>query len=166
MNIAPKGTDRIWRYLRLLMTPRAVILGVAIVYLILMAVRVERWYQRFGKGRINYYPDHLLVGPITLTTAASLLLLRSWWSELIAILVSGWVLYGVYTGFRSVGLAQDLPTFSALSFRIWFTQMFSDQSQVFLEIALAMLIACYALVALSRRWLRRNARPKVRSSLT
>lgn len=156
---ATKGTDRIGRYLRSLMTPRAIILGVAILYFIKTALRVARWYQEYGQGRINLYPDYLLAVPVILTVAALLLLLRKWWSELLAILVSGWLLYRVYGGFRSVGLAHDLPTFTALSLRIWFTQTFADQSQVFLEIALALVIASYALVSLSRRSLWRNARP-------
>ncbi|HSP63503.1 MAG TPA: hypothetical protein VLQ90_11020, partial [Pyrinomonadaceae bacterium] len=81
------------------MTPRTIVLAIAIVYFIAMAVRVAHWYQKFGQGRIAAYPDWLDV-PMLLVVAASLLWSRRWWSDLLAILPSGRMLSMSYVGFR------------------------------------------------------------------
>src|SRR5712691_11800387 len=103
----PEGTNRIIRQLRKLVTPRTIVLAIAIVYFIVMAVRLAGWYQKYGQGRIAAYPDWLDV-PMFLIVAAMLLWSRRWWSELLAILPSGRVLYISYVGFRGNPFVSDL----------------------------------------------------------
>src|SRR6266513_3814449 len=104
----PKWNGRVARFLRLLRTPRTIVLAIAIVYFIAMAVRVVRWYQEFGQGRIIVYPEHLLVVPFWLIVAAVLLLVRKWWSELLAVLVNGRVLYMGFVDLRGNPFVSDL----------------------------------------------------------
>src|SRR5437870_2710746 len=89
----PRWNDRILGYLRSLMNPRTIILGVTIVYFIVMAVRVERWRQQVLQAGIAMRPNYLLDVPFWLIVAAVLLLIRRWWSELVVILISGRLLY-------------------------------------------------------------------------
>lgn len=102
-------------------------------------------------------PNYLLDVPFWLTVAASVLLIRRWWSELLAILISGRLLCMSYVGFRGNPFVSDLDPSFRLPLRVWFNQTYTFQPQELLEITLASVIACYALVSLSRRWLRRNA---------
>jgi hypothetical protein len=156
---ATKGTDRIMRSLNWLINPRTIILGVTIVYFIVMALRVARWYQKYGQGRIAVYPDWLGV-PMFLIAAAALLWSRRWWSELLAILPGGRVLYMSYVGFRGNPFVSDIDPSFRVPLRIWLAQTYALQPQEFLEITLAFVIFCYALVALSQRSLRHNTRSK------
>ena len=57
----PKWSDRIVGFVRLLVTPRTIVLSIAIVYFIVMAVRVERWRQQVLQAGIAMRPNYLLV---------------------------------------------------------------------------------------------------------
>jgi hypothetical protein len=136
------------------MNPRTIILGVTIVYFIVMAVRVERWRQQVLQAGIAMRPNHLLDVPFWLIVATLMLLIRRWWTELLAILVCGNMLYMGYVDLRGNPFVSDLDPSYRIPWRIWLAQKYAFQPQELLEIALAFLIVGYALVSLSRRLLR------------
>src|SRR5882762_9910333 len=120
MTSRPK---RRWDYLRSLFAARAIILGFSLLQPIVTQVWVSRWYQKFGGGPIEVYPDSLLIVPLVLVLASFMLFVFRWWSKLLALLACGWVLYWLgYVALRAVSLAHDLPLFSPASLRLWFIQ--------------------------------------------
>lgn len=136
---------------RRLLEPRAVIAGIALLHLVITSVWVSRWYEAFGKGPTDVYPDHLLVLPLILLLAAVMLLIRKWWSHLLALVASGWVIYFVgFLGFSSIARAHDQPLFSLWVARVWFIQKSAVQSQELLQLSLASVVLLFALAGLYR----------------
>lgn len=140
-------------YLQSLVEARGIIFGLALLHLIAILTWVSRWYQEFGHGPINVYPNSILIVPIVLLVAASMLLIRRWWSHLLALVLSGWVLYWLcYVGLRQISLAHDVPLLGAASLRLWLVQKYEGQPQELLQMGLALVIACYVVVASFRKW--------------
>src|SRR5712664_2903458 len=131
---SPKWNDRIVGYLRSLLNPRTVILGVMMVYFIVMAVRVQSWYQRYAQNPGTALPDHLLIGPFWLIVAALMLLISRWWTEFLAILVCGNILYMGYVDLRGNPFASDLDPSYRIPLRIWLAQKYAFQPHELLEI--------------------------------
>jgi hypothetical protein len=152
-------TDGKW--LRRLFDLRAIIFGFSLLQLIVTQVWVSRWHQNFGTGPIEVYPDKLFIVPVILVITAFLLFVVTWWSQVLAVVASGWVLYLLgYVALRGASLAHDVPLFSLSSLRLWFIEKYVGQPQEFLQLTLASTIILYVIVALSRRW--RSARPTIK----
>jgi hypothetical protein len=145
--------EGIIRYLQSLTEARGIIFGFALLNLVGTVTWLSRWYQRFGNGPINLYPNSILIVPLVLFVVAFMVLIRRWWSRLLALTVSGWVLYRLgYVGLREVSFAHDLPLLSAACLRLWLTQKYLGQPQELLQMGLAFIISCYGIVALFREW--------------
>lgn len=148
-----KQTDRIGRYLQSLTDIRGIIFGLAVLHLIVTQIWVARWYQKFGQDPVDIYPDSFLNVPLLLVLASIALLIGRWWSHVLALAISGWVLYWLgYAGLRAVASAHDVPVFSSVSLHFWLAQKYVGQPQEFLQLALALIIMGYMLVFLSRQW--------------
>ncbi len=140
-------------YFRALFEVRAIILGVSLLELIVVSVRVSRWYEEFGERPGDFYPNVELNIPILLVLASVMLLISRWWSHLIAFVVSGWVIYFLgYVALRAASKARDVPLLSSEAVRVWFAAKSNWQIQEFLQLALALIILCYVVVALLRQW--------------
>jgi len=133
---------------------RAIILGLALLHLIVTYVWVRDWYKEFGQGTTSFHPDSFVVMPLVLVLASLLLLIGRRWSYVLALVISVWVLYSVgYVAIRGVAAAHDMPILTFTTLHLWFTQVWVGQPQHFLQLALAFVIAGYALVVVSRSWL-------------
>lgn len=138
-------------YFHSLVNLRAVILGLALLHLILMQIWVSRWYQRFGDEPGDSYPDSFLKVSFLLVFASLTLLLGKWWSQLLALLVSSWVLYSLgFAALHSVALAHDLPLLSFSTARLWLIQKYTGQPQELLQLALAFIILGYVITSFVR----------------
>ena len=138
-------------YFHSLVNPRAAILGLTLLHLIVMQMWVGRWYQRFGDDLGDSYPDSLLQVPLLLVFASLMLLLNKWWSRSLALIVSSWVLYPLgFAALHSVALAHDLPLISFSTARLWLIQKYVGQPQELLQLALAFIILCYVIASFVR----------------
>ena len=82
-----------------------------------------------------------------------MLLISRWWSRLIALVASGWVIYFLgYVALRAASRARDVPLFSSEAVRVWFAAKSHWQIQEFLQLALALIILCYVVVVLLHHW--------------
>lgn len=157
MDQSLKGSQGspIGRHLRSLLDVRLIIVGFAFLHVLSMQIGVWRWYRQFGGGPINAYPDSSLVIPYLLLFASALLLLGRWWFNVLALIVGGWIIYELgYIGPYALSRAHDLPHFSLEITRRWFAQKYAGQPHEFLQLALAIVIVCYAAITLFRQWRR------------
>lgn len=135
-------------YFHSLVNLRAAILGLALLHLIVMQIWVGRWYRKFGDAPGDSYPDSFLNVPFLLVFASLMLLLGKWWSQLLALIVSSWVLYSLgFAALHSVALAHDLPLMSFSTARFWLIQKYVGQPQELLHLALTFIILCYVIAS-------------------
>jgi hypothetical protein len=140
-------------YFRVLFDLRGIILAVSLLQLIVISLGVSRWYEELGRRPSDFYPNAELNIPIVLVLASVMLLISRWWSHLIAFVVSGWVIYFLgYVALRAASKARDVPLLSSEAVRVWFAAKSNWQIQEFLQLALALIILCYVVVALLRQW--------------
>lgn len=145
-------STRIGSYLRSLIDVRAIILGLALLHLVVTTVWLARWYQALNTP-VDVYPDSFLIVPLLLVFASLLLLIGRSWARLVALPISGWVLYRLgYGGLSAAAAAHDRSLFAAASLRLWLTEKYIGQPQEFLQLALAFIILFYVLVVQARQW--------------
>jgi hypothetical protein len=146
-------------YLWSLIDLRAIILGLALLHLMVVEVWVTRWYQAYGESPGNSRPDWLVNVPLLLVVASFLLLIGRWWSSLLAVICSGWVLYDAFfVSWSGLATIHNVPYFSLAPLKLWFDQAYRGQPQQFFQIALAFLILGYILVTL-RHWIGNRKAP-------
>jgi hypothetical protein len=146
-----EAMPRHFPYVRRLVQPKAIILGVALLFVVVAHISVARWYREFGNGPIDVYPDHWLNVPYILLFATAMLLVSRWWSYLLALAIGGWLIYSLgYLGVLSTSNAQNQPLLSFWVLRVWFMQKYAWQPQELLQLTLAFVIAGFAVFGLAR----------------
>lgn len=154
---------RIKSALTYLLKPRAIILGVTLFNYIVDRISWERLMASCQP--LPCYPgDHTPVigDPFKLLFAAFFLILNKWWGNLIALLVSGKLIYEYgYLMLVNCSFIREQPLLSGSVFRCWWQITAVDAPHHLLHFILALLIFSFAVVSLARyifqRWnLRRN----------
>jgi hypothetical protein len=154
---------RIKSALLYLLKPKAIILGFTLFYYVVDRVS---WEQLMASCQpLPCYPgDHIpAVGdPFKLLSAAFFLVLNRWWGNLIALLVSGKLIYEYgYLMLVSCSFMREQPVLSGSVFRCWWQISAFEAPHHLLRFILALLIFSFASASLARyilqRWnLRRN----------
>ena len=135
------------------------ILAASIVSLAVAQVQVARWYEEFGNQPADFYPDVLLNVPYVLFLASVMLIIERWWAYLLAMVISGWLIYSLgYMGLLGVAHAHDWPLLSREVFQSWFALKYGWQSQELYQLALAIIICVNSLIALLAALRRRRLR--------
>lgn len=141
-----------------LLEPKAIILGFTLFYYIVGRISWERLVAACQP--LPCYPgDHTptIGDPFKLFFAALFLVLNRWWGNLIALLVSGKLIYE-YVYLLSVGCssAHEQPILSQDVFRCWWQVTGYEAPHHLLHLILALLIFSFAAVSLARyvfqRW--------------
>lgn len=137
------------RFLSYLLDLRAVVFGFTLFNFVWMWVRESRIEWQF----IDYHGYFENTHRVLLLLLASLgLLLDRWWSLLVAVFLSGSVIYVlVFRALLSVTYAHDVPMFSYSALRRWWWMMYEFQPQYIIQIALAVVIFTYS-AALLIKW--------------
>ena len=132
---------------------RAIILGIALLnfMLSLMYMRqVELESQARMREGIWPYPHHwnalaVMREPSLLLVASVFLLLGRWWSNLLAILASGRVIYTHgYSSWVAVSAAHDVPMFRRQALEKLWHVVYEPRLQYFFEFALSAVVFIYA----------------------
>jgi hypothetical protein len=137
---------------------RVLVVGLSIVHLVWMCLRDTRRQWEFinyhGYFENTYRAIHLLVASLGL-------LLNKWWSLLVAIVVTAWVLYVLVV--RALFSYNDNSYFvSRTAFGNWWRIMYEAQPQYIAQIALAIFIFLYSAVLLVERVWRALAKHQVK----
>jgi hypothetical protein len=146
-------------HLRPVAKPPAVIFGVALLHFVATCVWVTQWRQEFGGNPyiLDWDPGVLLIEPFLLLFSAGILMLRTWWSRMVSLLVALWLLNSLAVGgLLAVSKAHGLPLLSTEAVRRWVQSTWLMQSQVFIQLALAGAITIYAVIASYGAWWRRR----------
>ena len=127
-----------------LLQPTAIIFGTAITFVVVAHINVANWYREFGNEPIDVFPDHLLEDPYVLVFASVMLVIRKWWSSLIALVVSARLVY--LLGYLSLlserhGFDEARPSWVV---HHWFVQKYLWQPQELLHLGLALIVVVYA----------------------
>jgi hypothetical protein len=148
--------------------PKAIIFAVSVINVIWdlrWVRRVELEIQASRNTGHWPYPAHwnpvaVMFEPFLLLAAALGLLFNRWWSVLLALLVSGRVIFLLaYLPLRAVHFAHDVPMFSWQGLeKVWYL-VYTPQPQYLFEVALGVVIFIYAALVLTRSVYSRSARP-------
>jgi hypothetical protein len=143
---------RIKSTLTYLLKPRAIILGVTLFNYLVNRI----WWERLMAScqPLPCYPgDHTpaIGDPLKLLFIAFLLVLDRWWGNLIALLVSGWLIYGYgYSMLVNCSFMREQPVLSRSVFQCWWQITVIDVPHRLLHFILAVLIFSFAAVSLAR----------------
>lgn len=140
------------------------ILGIVCVHLFVVYRGVLQWYEQYGDRAGDTYPDSLLRVPVVLLVGAILGMLSRLWAQVLALAISGWILYNLgYLGLYSVAQAHDLPFWSYEVLRRWFAQKYLGHPAEFLQLGLAFIILfCTSLTLLRELHAHNRAEAKSR----
>ena len=123
---------------------RAMIFGVALVFLVHAHVALDRWYRAFGDGPLDFDPNYVLYDPHILLLASVLLLIGRWWSETIALVIITRLVYFLgYSSILSLSYASDESSLG-LAMPRWLVMKYLYQPQELLHLALGLVILVYA----------------------
>jgi hypothetical protein len=134
--------DQLERFLAFLLAPKAMLFGFAIFTFVWMWVRESRIEWQF----IDYHGYFENTDRVFLLMIASLgLLLNRWWGWLVAMVLSGRVIYVlVFRALLSASYAHEVPMVSRLALKNWWWIMYEAQPQYIIQIALAVVIFTYS----------------------
>jgi hypothetical protein len=139
--------------------PRGIIFGFALGLFVLTCIHAEHQYaldNLGGHSPLAFNPENEFA-TFLLTIAALGLLLRRWWSHLIAIVLGGKVFYS--PGYLSLWIYANVEMSGSWGFatwKKWLQWTLLTQPQYLLHTAFGGLICIYAAVALSRQIIRSN----------
>jgi hypothetical protein len=149
------------RWLRYLVDPKSIIFGVCLVNFIAMLVhvyQVDRRIKASGYLVGHWYPVAVMVEPFLLIISAIGLVVNRWWSLLVALLLSGRVVYSSgYLSLRAVHNAHDVPILSGQAMELLWNVIYQPRPQYLVQPVLAIMVFFYAIGLLTRLALSRRA---------
>jgi hypothetical protein len=149
---------RIKSLLPYLLRPKAILLGFTLCYYVVGRVSWERLMSSCRP--LPCYPgDHTPVigDPFKLLFAAFFLVLDRWWGNLIAMLVSGRLIYEYgYLTLLDCSFMRQQPVLSWAAFGCWWHITAFEAPEHLLRIILSLLIFCFAAVSIARYILQRR----------
>jgi hypothetical protein len=138
------------RFLSYLLDLKAVLFGFTLFNFVWMWMRESQIEWQFTDYHGYFENTHRV---FLLLLASFGLLLNRWWGLLVAVVLSGRVIYVlVFRALLSISYAHDVPMFSRFALRNWWWIMYEAQPQYITQIALAAVIFTYS-AALLIKWL-------------
>jgi hypothetical protein len=143
--------------------PDTIIFGICLLNFIVALVNVVRIDREIGaSGYIvgHWYPGAVMMEPFLLLVSAISLLINRWWSLLLALLLSGRVVYSLgYLSWTAVHYAHDVPMLSWQAMeKLWYV-IYQPRPQYLFEVALATVLLIYAVALLVGMAFSRRAIP-------
>ena len=149
------------RWLGYLVDPKAIILGICLVNFVAMLIhvyRVDREIEASGYLVGHGYPSAVMTGPFLLIISGICLRVNRWWSLIVAVLLSGRVVYSRgYLSWTAVHYAHDVPMLSWQAVDLLWKLIYQPRPQYLFQVLLAMVVFIYAIVLLTRVGIYRRA---------
>lgn len=147
-----RGTSRVTYFLRSLVDAKAIIFGVAVLNYLAVLTQLIQYKRQFPVPSDHWNPAAIMHEPFLLLLASALLFTSKGWGYLLAVVVSGRVIYVLgYLGLVSTAGGYDYRLLNWRVLTTWLTITYEAQPQYLLELALATIILVYASVLYSRR---------------
>ena len=143
-----------YRWLRHLVDPKSIIFGVCLVNFAVMLIHVygiDRKIKASGYIAGHWYPGAVMVDPFLLIIAGTCLMVNRWWSLMVALLLSGRVVYSVgYLSWTAVHYAHDVPMLSWQAVDLLWKVIYQPRPQYLFQVVLAIVVFIYAIGLLTR----------------
>ena len=142
-----KETSRVTYFLRSLVDAKAIIVGVAVLNCLVVLTQLIQYKRQFPVPSDHWNPAAIMHEPLLLVLASALLFTRKGWGYLLAMVVSGRVIYVLgYLGLVSIAGGSDYRLLKE-----WLVFTYEAQPQYLLELAVAATILIYVSILYSRR---------------
>lgn len=153
------------RWLRYLVDPKSIIFGICLVNFAAMLVqvyRVDREIKALGYIVGHPNPGAVMVDPFLLIIAGTCLMVNRGWSLIVALLLSGRVVYSLgYLSWTAVHHAHDVPMLSWQALELLWDLIYQPSPQYLIQVAIAMTVFIYAIALFTRARFSRPAVPVV-----
>lgn len=141
-------------FINRLLDPQAMIFGFAVLVFLTTLMYAIQYERDFSVVSDHWNGVRLMSEPLLLLLAAGALLFDKLWGDLLAIVVTGRVIYVLsYLGLVATSAAHEHSMFSWYVLRTWFVSTYAAQPQYLVELALAVVILGYGAIRCSRRML-------------
>lgn len=147
-----KETRRVKYFLSSLVDLNAIIFGVAILNFLAVLTQLIQYKRQFPVPSDHWNPAVIMQVPFLLLLASALLFTSNGWGYLLAMVVSGRVIYVLgYLGLVSIAGGHDYRLLNWHVLKTWLAITYEAQPQYLLELAIAATILAYVSILYSRR---------------
>jgi hypothetical protein len=147
-----KEGSRVTYFLRSLVHAKAIIFGVAVLNFLAVVTQLVQYKRQFPVPSDHWNPAAIMQEPFLLLLASALLFVSKGWGYLLALALSGRVIYVLgYLGLVAIAGGYDYRLLNWQVLKTWLVFTYQAQPQYLLELAIAATILTYVLILYSRR---------------
>lgn len=144
--------SRVKYFLSSLVDVKAIIFGVAVLNFLAVLTQLTQYKRQFLVPSDHWNPAVIMHESFLLLLASALLFTSRGWGYLLAMVVSGRVIYVLgYLGLVSIAGGYDYRLLNWQVLKTWLVVTYEAQPQYLLELAIAATILAYVSILYSRR---------------